>query len=573
MEKDEKIIEIKDFSDITREQASEVTQHLDNGGSIKIVQSITPWQKQDPVNTSVVASSLYGTMVSSYVDSQSDKNESGFDRKRINSEAWKKFNENPFVRRSINDVVGRVTGEEFGFFSRVRDIQEWMNTIIYDVRNELYKAWDGYVARKLVETELFLALTIDETDGFVEVDVVEPGLIDGTTDFCTGGIVTHPTKTTLPIYYNVKLTDTNGYNKDVLIPSIYTAYLPNIEESVAGKLNGLGTPPKASKEVKAKTKGKLKYRTYIVSWHHGIREIIRTVSDLRTIFEPLEDYKEAKKWRFEYMKALCSYFIFYEFEDVKSWLRWLALTDEQKRSTGLGQPLRPADKLFLPPGVKGTIQNPQIPSLSGQDEDLLKMISSGMRQPYDMLSGDLKGPTYASVKGSRNPYLDYISDLRNTAEQFFVHDFWKAVFYIKACFDKSYSQYKIKEVVGFKNKKEVSETVTYKPEQLIDAVFPQSSSVDVQSVANAMLGSKRGSLSYHLGISKEMIANRLGINNFYGALLKGATERANIPEDLLPEDKSIDELDSGLGSKAGPEAKGTSTKPKPKLKLRQSEEE
>jgi hypothetical protein len=559
----EKIVEIADFSELSKDRIDEITNHLDQGGTIQIKQAMGPWQAE---NTSTPATISRRDMVPrafSYVDATEVKQEDSYSRTKINSEAWKKYILDPYVSRSMNDLVGRVCGEDFGFWSKEYQIQTWLDEIIYDVRNELYGAWDGHVIRKLVENELFLTFTVDSTNGFVEIDVVEPGLIEGDDNInMEGGFIFHPRKRTLPVYYRVKNVVNSNVQNYLVIPSIYCAYLPGLEKDILkSKATGIEWDTlQVDPAVEAATGGKLKYKTYMVSWRTGVREIRRAVSNLRTVFEPLEDYKEAKKWRFEYMKALCTYFIFYSFEDVKSWLRWAALSDEQKRATGLAQRLNPADRLFLPPGVEAKIQNPQIPSLSGQDEDLLKMISSGIRQPYDMLSGDLKGPTYASIKGSRTPYMDYISDLREMVRRFYRYDFWKGIFFIKSKFDSKFEYFSYKEVVGFKEGKEDKKYVTYHPEDLVEMTFPQSSNEDIAANANALLGSKRGSVSYHLGIAKEDISRKLGFNNFHRSLLKSATERLQYPEEVLPDDADPNEIDSATTQVTDQEANSGSSK-------------
>lgn len=569
-EKNVKILEISDLSEITEERSSEIATHLDNGGSIQIRQAMGAWNPTGKTDITLYGRSALVPRSYALVDTTQNKQEFSFDRKELNNEAWVKYLTNPYVRRSQDDIAGRITGEDFGFYSREYDIRKWMDEIIYDPRNELYSSWMGYIIRKLTESELFLNLTIHEDDGFVEVDIIEPGLIDGVDTkekgfVFEGGIVFHPDKQTMPLFYSVKDPVTGN---SVFLPSIYLAYLPKLQTKIdMTRLSRMsGGLIRTNADVTRATKGKLNFGSYVLSWRHGIKEIKRTVSGLRTTFEPLEDYKEAKKWRQDYMKAMSTYFLFYEFEDLKSWLRWVALSDEQKRASGLAQVLSPGDRLFLPPGVKATIQNPQIPSLSGQDEDLLKMISSGMRQPYDMLSGDIKGPTYASIKGSRTPYMDFLSDIREMSKRFFIHDFWKAIFFIKSKFDSNYEYFKYKEVVGYKEKKERTESVRYRPEQLIDIIFPKSFNEDMNSLANAMLGSKRGPVSYHLGISKEEIANRLGFTNIYGSWLKTATEKLTYPDDILPDDSSM-ALDTGTG---GANNQNQAT-PKPTLNRRKTD--
>jgi len=537
---EELVVGLDQLDDKTLKQ---IESNLAQGKPIYLKQSAA-WQGGANASSTALTRSSFAPVALRSI-SEDTKEDKKFDRLKINQTAWDKYKTDAFVGRSVDDVVGRITGEEFDISSKIPQIDQYLKEVIYDPRNELYSSWCGYVTRKMVESELFLNFTVHKEDGFSEIDVIEPPTVEQ--------VLMHPKKRTVPVYYGIK----GGDGKTITLTSIYCAYLPELEADITDsdlKIYNM-TRPVQDDEIFERSKETLKYKNYVVSWRSGVKEIARTASHLRTVFEPLDDFKEAKKWRFEYMKALSTYFIFYKFTDLRSWLTWLSLTDEQKRETGMAQALSAGDRLFCPPGVEPLLQNPNLPRLSGEDEDMLKWISSGLRQPYDVVSSDIKGPTFASIKGSRTPYVDYISDIREMTRLFLINDFFKAIFFIKTKCGRGFPEkVKVKEVVEIKEKKEVKKFVEYRPEHLIDITFPQSINIDMTDVANASLGSKRGSITYHLGISKESTAKKMGFSNYGRELVKRATEIMNYPEELVGDDKIA--LDNGSG---GPGAEGTPT--------------
>lgn len=525
--------------------ASEIENFLSRGGRVFIRQEMemsadssnrgSTWENMKMLPTG----EPMPLRIINSITGDSDKTEQEFDRSIINAEAWVKYVEDAFVGSAIDRLAGRVAGRGFNISSHIYELQEFIDEIVDSPINELYSSYLGYAIRKMVEYELFLRCTI-HNDGFVEFDVIEPKDITGmgSTNLTTTGIIPHKTKATLPVWYRVRKpkSGTQVSNDFTLIPSIYHVYMPDLAKMYTEEdLKSFGATVTPVNEILEKRSGgAVRYSTFVMSWRNGVKEIIRNVSKLRTIFEPLEDYKQNKKWRSEYMKALTSYFIFYEFEDKMSWYRWQALSDEKKRETGLLQPLRPADRLLLPPGVKGTIQNPNLPKLSGDDEDLLKWMATAANTPYDIFASDSKGPTYASTKSSRPFYMDYINDWQGWTETFFVMDFFRFVFWVKSKLDKRFKFYYPQEVcVGFKNKKPVFETKKIPAYKLISCNFPASQETALQDVANGVLGSKRGDLTWHLGISKKTEAQKLGIQNYEVELMKRAQEEKTYPDDLV----------------------------------------
>lgn len=525
--------------------ASDIENFLDRGGRVIVREPISAssvgtstWQNQGVLDNGT----FMPLRIVQSITGESDKTEQEYDRTTINNEAWKKYKEDAFISSAIDRLAGRVFGRGFGISSHIYEIQEYIDELVESPINELYSGYLGFGIRKMVEYELFLRCTI-HIDGFIEFDVIEPDDIKGIGDYCKHGIVHHKTKKTMPVWYRVKRTGlANNLKGSVtdsdfeLIPSIYQVYIPEFSDVYSvEELKGLNAiVPKKDDALFRKSKGNIKYKQYILNWKHGVKEIIRNVSKLRTIFEPLEDYKKNKRWRSDYMKALSSYFIFYEFEDKIAWYRWQALTADKKRETGLLQPLRPADRLLVPPGIKATIQSPQLPKLSGDDEDLLKWMATAANTPYDIFASDSKGPTYASTKSSRPFYMDYINDWQGFTEQFFIYDFFRFAFYVKSKLDKKFKySYPVEICKGFKNKKPVFEMKKVPAYKLITCTFPDSQETALADVANGVLGSKRGDLTWHLGVSKKLQAKKLGIQNYQVELMKRAEEENQYPEDLV----------------------------------------
>jgi len=530
-----------------------IESFLEKGGRVIVREAATgssTWQNQ----TGLITPLPVPLRIVQSMAGESDKTESSFDRTTINDEAWKKYCEDAFVGSAIDRLAGRVMGRGFNISSHIYNIQEYIDELVDSPINELYSSYLGMGIRKMTEYELFLRCSI-HNDGFIEFDVVEPNDIAGSGNL-KHGILPHKTKATLPLWYRVKkhqnLALTTVSNAEYeLIPSIYHVYMPELANTYTdAELKGFAaTPISKDPALEKRSKGSVLYRQYILSWRHGVKEILRNVSKLRTIFEPLEDFKQNKRWRSDYMKALTSYFIFYEFTDKMSWYRWQSLTPEKKRETGLLQTLRPGDRLLLPPGIKGTIQNPNLPKLSGDDEDLLKWMATAANTPYDIFASDSKGPTYASTKSSRPFYMDYINDWQGFTETFFIMDFFRFAFWVKSKLDKRFKYlYPIEVCTGWNNREAKFETKKIPAYKLISCNFPASQEINLGDVANGVLGSKRGDLTWHLGISKEAQAEKLGIQNYKKQLMKRAEEEKMYPKELVSNVGNSDMVDSASNS-------------------------
>jgi len=482
-------------------------------GDLKALQFSYPWQ--------------YDTGEGGYADPDGFKptksGESEKDRVTLQAECWDKFNKNPQFSTAIRGLVGRLTGKGFSISSEVRRMQEFLDGFNYDPRNRLYNFWPKYVGRSLVEGELFLCLSINKTDKIIEVDYIDPALVKSS--FAgSDGIIYHPFKTLLPLVYSIE--SNSSY---IQIPSIFVAYYPNL-------LDIAKQDKEFNKDYFSKSVGKSKIlngmNKFIVSWDRSFLTK-RNVSYLRTTIEWLNYYENLKKYEIDHKKSSGAYVWVVKITDPKAFRIWLAMSDEDKRKTGIMAKKTPGGTMVLPPGMDMVVINPQLPKISDSDTDILHMVTSGMNEPEDVSTGQSKG-TFASVKASRGPMSDRISDEVVLFDRFLKYDFYKAVFFLQSKISDFPDFFKVKEAVDFKNNKPIFENIKKKPEDLLCVTFPTSEVIDAEARARAYLGVKHGSTYDTLGIPNSVIASKLGLGENYKRFrLQQATEEENYPE-LIP---------------------------------------
>ena len=501
------------------------------------------------------------------VDSSGYKDPDGFrvntplgnkTRNELQVECWNKFNTSPQINTSVRGIVGRLSGFGFEISSEIREIQEVLEEEYYDPRNRLYNFLPKYVGRAFIEGELFLCLTI-HLDGFVEIDFISPSIITGTNVGDSEGIIYHPSKTLMPVVYNVK--GVNRYNETVeeQIPSIFVAYYPDILATTKKHISGKGIISDklldGSKTTSAKFKGIGGFNRFIVSWDRSFISD-RNIPYLRTVIEWLNHYEDLKKYEIDHKKSAGSYLWIITIEDPKSLRVWLSMSDDDRRKTGIMAKKTPGSTLLLPPGMKATVLNPNLPRISETDTDILHLVTSGLNEPEDISTGQSKG-TFASVKASRGPMSDRISDEVAYFERFLKYDLFASIFYLKSKISGFPSLFKKKEVVDFKKGEPVFEVVKRRPEFFIDVTFPVSEVIDAEARARAYLGVKHGSTNDTLGIPNSEIAKKLGFGSYKKLRMQHATEQEDYPELILTAD-------------AEGEQERTETEPsKPILKKRQ----
>lgn len=442
------------------------------------------------------------------------------DRKRLQAVCWNKFDFNPNVNTAVRGQVGRLAGYGFTISSDIAKIHEAIEETEYDQRNRLFTFWPKFAGRAFIEGELHLCLT-PHADGFVEVDFIDPALITGGGD---DGVVYHPLKKTMPLFYFIE-------NSNQVIPSIYLGYYPDLEKEVP--TNTVSTAARAwSKSSKAKYKKLGGYKRFIVSWDRGMITK-RSVSYLRTIIEWLNHYENLKKYEIDHKKSAGAYLWVVTITDAKAFRSWLSLTDAERRQTGIMAKKTPGGTLILPPGMTMDVKNPSLPKISESDTDILHMVTSGLNEPEDVSTGQSKG-TFASVKASRGPMSDRISDEVAFFERFLKYDFYAAIFYLKSAVSNFPDVFTVKECVDFDEDKEpIMRNVKKKPQFLIDISFPTSEVIDAESRAKAYLGVKHASLFDTMGIPNAELSKKLGFGSYKRLRLAHATEKEKYPE-LIP---------------------------------------
>lgn len=504
----------------------------------------------------------------SNVGTESEKDEDGFPtgangeveprREELQQICWKKFHRNPQVNTSVRGQVGRLTGRGFETSSDVPQIQKVIEDTELDWRNRLYNFMPKYVGRGFIEGELFLVLTCDPS-GFIEVDFLDPSRIQGGK---TDGVIYHPRKTSMPLAYMVKYdSDLDGYDEDEIIPSIFIAKYPSLldlAKQVEPNFNINLVQKSKNKKAFKKFNG---YYRFVVAWDKSFLSH-RNVSYLRTIIEWLNHYENLKKYEIDHKKSAGAYLWVVEMTDIKTFKLWLSLSEEDKKKTGIMAKKTPGGTLVLPPGMKLTAVNPNLPKISESDTDILHMVTSGLNEPEDVSTGQAKG-TFASVKASRGPMSDRISDEIAYFDRFLKYDFWGSIFFLKSQIAGTDfpETFKVRRAIGFKGKKPIMQEVERRPELLIEISYPTSEMLDNESRAKAFLGVKHGSLNDTLGIPNSKIANELGIGNYHKQRLEYETEKEKYP-DLIPTMDAESMQEQGI-EPARPRKGQKERKPKP----------
>ena len=456
---------------------------------------------------------------------------------------WDKFNGSPHINTAVRGHIGRLAGFGFEVTSDIREIQEAITETEYDPRNRLYDAWPKLVGRSVLEGELHLLLTIHQK-GFVEVDFIDPSNIAGGGD---DGIIYHPNKSTMPLFYFV--TPTPEENKSVtkrtiLVPSVFMAYYPellNVIKKGGVYKEELTKEARNSKNAFNSLGG---FQRFIVSWDKSLLTR-RNTSHLRTVIQWLNLYENLKKYEIDHKKSAGSYLWVVTIEDAKSFRTWLALSDEERRKTGIMAKKTPGATLVMPPGMAIEAKNPSLPTISDQDTDILHMVTGGLNEPEDVSTGQSKG-TFASVKASRGPMSDRISDEMAYFERFLKFDFYRSVFFLKSKVSAFPETFPVKTAIDFDDKQEpIFKDVEIKPEFLIDVSFPVSEVNDAETSARAFLGVKHGSVNDVLGIPNSVIAKKMCLGNYRKMRLLDCTEKEKFPELLPPVDAGGEQLEPG----------------------------
>jgi len=469
----------------------------------------------------------------------SEKDFSNF--REMQLEIWKKFIHNPQINSYIRDYMGRLTGEGFEMSSDDPVISDKMKQIITDPRNSLYSNMSKYVARSEIEGELYLCLTV-HTDGFVEVDFMDPSTIssNGTSN---SGIYYHKTKQNFPLWYEFT-SNTGLFQETYIIPSINIAYFPELKTTLKDFPNIQDKALNASKDGSSKYKALGGFKRFIITWDKGFITP-RNISHLRTTIVWINHYENLKKWEIDHKKSSGAYLWVATISDAKSLRTWLKMTDEQRSSTGLTAKKQPGGTLILPPGITLNCVNPNLPSISDADTDIMNMVVSGLNTPEDMVTGVTRGSTFSGVKASRGPQADRVSDQIAYFRRFLIYDFWRSIFTLTSTISKFPKTFKVREAIAFKNKKPVFKDMSKNPWELLNIEFPTTQMSDPEASAKAVLGVKHGPLTEAIGISNEDAARKMGIGGYRTKRLRAATEAENFPD--LPKSWEMEVMSETVG--------------------------
>ncbi|KKL21804.1 hypothetical protein LCGC14_2441790, partial [marine sediment metagenome] len=271
------------------------------------------------------------------------------------------------------------------------------------------------------------------------------------------------------------------------------------------------------------------FRTFIVAWDRGFMTM-RSLSYLRTTLTWLNHYENLKNYEIDHKKSIGAYVWTFTIESPRDFKTWLALSDEDKRKTGIMAKKTPGSSIVLPPGMKLDIVNPKLPAIKDEDTDIMQMVTSGLNEPSDVTTGSARGP-FASVKASRGPMSDRVSDEVAYFKRFLLYDFWSAIFFLKSSIGDFPARFRVKKAVSFDDKQEpVFRKIWRKAEQLIDINFPVSEIIEFEQRTRGLLGVKHGPISETLGIPPSEVAKRLGMGNYGELRLKKAEEDEEYPE-------------------------------------------
>lgn len=457
----------------------------------------------------------------------------------LQEECWIKFNTNPQISTAITDNGGIVCGKGFGISSPYPDVDKWLNTFIKDSRNRLITGFKKMYIRSEIEGELYLSLSSHyNNNGFVEVDFMDPKSLVK--------IYRHPFKRSFPLFYEFTVHSDSGSAdeiKNVLIPSIHLFEYPELLQ-VAEKLQGWDKS-KLFRFDKRKFKKTNGFQTFIISWDKSLFTD-RNVSQMRTTIEWTNHYENLKRYEIDHKKASGYYANVVTFDDVKAFKRWLAMSDEDRKQTGIEQKKTPGGTIVMPPGMKLEIKNPQLPKISDSDTDILHMITSGLNKPEDMVTGQSNG-TYGSVKATRGPESDRNANKRDDFEKFLRYDFFKYAFLLSSAVKPIKLERVEEQATSFKDGEPVYTKVSKEIWESLEITFPVSEVSDVESTTKALLGVKHGSLVDTLGVPHSTIASKLGFSNYRTLRLAAATEEKLYPK-LVLSDVDSDVIDGSTES-------------------------
>jgi len=479
--------------------------------------AMTPWQGSPPGSLSLSSGTYTDEDGFTYGMSEDDFT----DFVTLQRECWNLYRTNGFVFTTMQDLVGRLCGHGFSQFSPYERLNDFMDKVWHDPRNMLVSNFSDYVLRGIIQGETYLAATV-HNDGFVEVDFIAPTLVSGFTD--GSGILFAKNKPNMPLLYKVNGDASNPH----YIPDINLAYYPELWAQIESSQEWGQIKDRIINSGKGRD-DLHKCQTFMLRWEQGA-VTKRNIGRVRASMEWINHYINLKKWEMDHKKSSGSYLWHMEFEDVKAWKLWLALSEEQRLMTGLMQTKTPGMTVMTPPGMKLEVKNPQLSSITNQDNDILKMISAGLNVPEDMMTGSSSGITYGGAKLSRGPIADRIKNDVVDLERWLINVFWQGSFYLHHLYSGANWTYKSRKAYKFDGGKAKFKVVTQDAYRTIAVTWPLSEMSDLEGTTRAVLGVKHGPVTEQLGISCASVSRRLGYSDYYKERLDAETEKATFPE-------------------------------------------
>lgn len=449
----------------------------------------------------------------------------------LRAECNRLFNRNPFIKTAVSDLTGVLVGDGFRMYSDNQKVSTAVDSITKDVRNDLYINIRKYVTERSINGELFLCLSCESAEQFVHTDFVHPDMIAGCGQKGCG-IIFHPSKTRFPLVYEVQQRS----GESLQIPSINIAHNPSILKDVEKKYSNylaeMGYDKKKLEMSKApgeKFKNVGGYGRFIVEWD-GERVADRTVSYLLSVIIWANLYILLKSIEIDHKRACANYAWVIETESEEAWSLWMQMSKEDQDMTGLLGPKEPGCTMVAPPGFKVSLKSNQLPQIKESDSDILELITSGLNIPSDVLTGTSSGKNFGSVKASRGPWSDRIVDAQHVFKTFLRDRYWRSVFVLLTKVYGFPSAFSVEEPVDFKDGEAVWKAVKREPYELVSFSMPVFSAGELSELRSLYLGVKSGSLDDALGVSRALIARKLGISDYKGELLRHALEEKKYPK-------------------------------------------
>lgn len=437
---------------------------------------------------------------------------------------WELFRSFGPINAAISSKADSVAGSGFDAYSDNLEIKAFLKELLYGHHNRIDMRATGWMIRMLAEVETFLLLSIEEPPKIkgkrksplipekprITIRTLEPSRVGEGSET---GLILNPYDSTQTLFYNYKSSA-----GDEIIPDINIAYNPDLEKLVTTKL-GDGSKLKNSKGSGPLYKD-IKYRRFIIHWKNltGILEYERDTPAIASVLEFANLYKNAVKWDLDFKKAQSAYALVFKFDDTPAGKilgrLWEVMTDEEKKKTGLTNPLKPGDRLFLKPGMSLEVKSPQLQKLSGSNQDLIDLVGAGARTPMDLFQGQASGMPYAQVKASRSPLEMEIDNLQWKFGNFFKYSLLRACFYIESVINNFPDTFQTTDISEMVDGKPKEETVNVEPIELVNLTFPliKFESDPLQKV-QAYLGTQNGGMR-QIGMSEEDIFKSMGVRDY-----------------------------------------------------------